>query len=47
MTAEELTAQIIAQTVAGGDSSASSAVTNNSGTSLKTKAASGEPGTTV
>ncbi len=37
MTTEEL----IAQTIAGGDSSASSAVTNNSGTALKTKAASG------
>ena len=37
MTTEEL----IAQTLAGGDASINTAVTSNSGESLKTKAASG------
>ena len=35
------TAELIASTLAGGDTSTNTAVTENSGTSLKTKSASG------
>ena len=36
------TAELIAATLAGGDSSTNTSVTSNSGESLKTKSASGE-----